>query len=58
MARLLRVAVIGSANTDLPTFSDTFPRPGETIFGKSFDLGLAGRAPTRRWPRGCAAQMS
>src|SRR5258708_8333576 len=43
MARLPRVAVIGSANTDLTTFSDTFPRPGETIFGKSFDLGFGGK---------------
>jgi ribokinase len=43
MARLTRVAVIGSANTDLTTFSDTFPRPGETIFGKSFDLGFGGK---------------
>jgi ribokinase len=27
----------------LTTFSDTFPRPGETIFGKSFDLGFGGK---------------
>jgi ribokinase len=38
-----RIAVVGSANTDLTTFSDTFPRPGETIFGKSFDLGFGGK---------------
>src|SRR6267378_4139513 len=38
-----RVAIIGSANTDLTTFSDTFPRPGETIFGKGFDLGFGGK---------------
>src|SRR6266702_7332457 len=37
------IAVIGSANTDLPTFSDTFPRPGETIFGTKFDLGFGGK---------------
>ena len=43
MARVPRIAVIGSANTDLTTFSDTFPRPGETIFGKSFDLGFGGK---------------
>ena len=43
MARLPRIAVIGSANTDLTTFSDTFPRPGETIFGNSFDLGFGGK---------------
>ena len=43
MARVPRIAVVGSANTDLTTFSDTFPRPGETIFGKSFDLGFGGK---------------
>jgi ribokinase len=38
-----RIAVVGSANTDLITFSDTFPRPGETIFGQNFDLGFGGK---------------
>lgn len=28
---------------DLTTFNDVFPRPGETIFGKSFDLGFGGK---------------
>jgi len=37
------VAVVGSANVDLTTFSDVFPRPGETIFGKKFDLGFGGK---------------
>jgi ribokinase len=27
----------------LTTFGDAFPRPGETIFGKSFDLGFGGK---------------
>lgn len=43
MPRAPRIAVVGSANTDLTTFSDTFPRPGETIFGRSFDLGFGGK---------------
>jgi ribokinase len=43
MTRSPRIAVVGSANTDLTTFSDVFPRPGETIFGKSFDLGFGGK---------------
>ncbi len=38
-----RVAVIGSANTDLITFTDTFPRAGETLFGQRFDLGFGGK---------------
>lgn len=43
MSKSPRIAVVGSANTDLITFSDTCPRPGETIFGKSFDLGFGGK---------------
>src|SRR6266849_3834014 len=37
------IAVVGSANVDLTTFNDAFPRPGETIFGKKFDLGFGGK---------------
>lgn len=38
-----RIAVVGSANIDLTTYTDQFPKPGETIFGKSFDLGFGGK---------------
>ncbi len=43
MSKTPRIAVVGSANVDLTTFSDHFPKPGETIFGKSFDLGFGGK---------------
>ncbi len=43
MARPPRIAVIGSANIDLTTFSDRFPKAGETIFGQRFDLGFGGK---------------
>jgi ribokinase len=43
MAKRPRIAVVGSANVDLTTFTDVFPRPGETIFGTSFDLGFGGK---------------
>jgi ribokinase len=43
MAKRPRIAVVGSANIDLTTFADQFPKPGETIFGKSFDLGFGGK---------------
>lgn len=43
MPRSPRIAVVGSANTDLTTFTDTFPKPGETIFGSSFDIGFGGK---------------
>jgi ribokinase len=38
-----RIAVIGSAVTDLTTFTDLIPRPGETLFGQRFDLGFGGK---------------
>jgi ribokinase len=43
MTQRPRIAVVGSANIDLTTFNDVFPRPGETIFGKKFDLGFGGK---------------
>jgi ribokinase len=43
MTNTPKIAVIGSANTDLITFASAFPRPGETIFGTSFDLGFGGK---------------
>jgi ribokinase len=43
MARRPRIAVVGSANIDLTTFTDEFPKPGETIFGRKFDLGFGGK---------------
>jgi ribokinase len=43
MARHPRIAVVGSANVDLTTFTDRFPKPGETIFGQKFDLGFGGK---------------
>ena len=43
MAQTPRIAVVGSANTDLITFADVFPRPGETLFGNNFDLGFGGK---------------
>lgn len=35
--------MVGSANIDLTTFTDQFPKPGETIFGQKFDLGFGGK---------------
>jgi len=43
MAKRPRIAVVGSANIDLTTFTDKFPKPGETIFGQKFDLGFGGK---------------
>ena len=43
MAKRPRIAVVGSANIDLTTFAERFPRPGETIFGDKFDLGFGGK---------------
>ncbi len=43
MSTRSRIAVVGSANVDLTTFSDRFPKAGETIFGEHFDLGWGGK---------------
>jgi len=43
MTKRPRIAVVGSANIDLTTFTDRFPKPGETIFAQKFDLGFGGK---------------
>lgn len=43
MAKRPRIAVVGSANVDMTTFTDQFPKPGETIFAQKFDLGFGGK---------------
>ena len=43
MAKIPRIAVVGSANIDLTTFTDRFPKPGETLFAQKFDLGFGGK---------------
>jgi ribokinase len=40
---MAKIAVVGSSNIDLITFTESFPRPGETIFGQKFDLGFGGK---------------
>src|ERR1700733_11139600 len=59
MPRAPRIAVIGSANTDLTTFTDVFPRPGETLFGKNFAMGFGGKGANQAVAaRLCGAQVS
>ncbi len=43
MTKRPRIAVVGSANVDLTTFTAHFPKAGETIFGQKFDLGFGGK---------------
>src|SRR5215469_6061015 len=43
MRKASRIVVAGSANVDLVTYTDQFPRPGETIFGREFSLGFGGK---------------
>jgi ribokinase len=38
-----RIVVVGSANVDLTTYTDQFPRPGETIFAPRFSMGFGGK---------------
>src|ERR1039457_680966 len=53
------IAVVGSANIDLITFTDQMPRPGETIFGRAFDLGFGGKGANQAVAaRLCGARVS
>jgi ribokinase len=54
-----RIVVIGSANIDLTTFTDQFPRPGETIFGRDFSLGFGGKGANQAVAaRNCGADVA
>ena len=54
-----RVVVVGSANIDLTTFTDDFPRPGETIFGREFHLGFGGKGANQAVAaRLCGAEVA
>lgn len=58
-ADMPRIVVIGSANIDLTTFTDVFPRPGETIFGRDFSLGFGGKGANQAVAaRNCGADVS
>jgi ribokinase len=59
MPKTSRIAVVGSANIDLTTFTERFPNPGETIFGQSFDLGFGGKGANQAVAsRLCGANVS
>jgi ribokinase len=54
-----RIAVVGSANIDLTTFTAQFPKPGETIFGRKFDLGFGGKGANQAAAaKLCGAEVS
>ena len=54
-----RIAVVGSCNVDLTTFTDRFPRPGETLFGTGFDLGFGGKGANQAFAaRRCGAEVA
>src|ERR1700756_196822 len=58
MPKRPRIAVVGSANIDLTTFTSRFPKPGETIFGDSFDLGFGGKGANQATAsRLCGAEV-
>jgi len=59
MNRVPHIVVVGSANVDLTTFTDAFPRPGETIFGREFHLGFGGKGANQAVAaRLCGARVS
>ena len=59
MARQPHIVVVGSANIDLTTVTDAFPRPGETIFGTAFHLGFGGKGANQAVAASlCGARVS
>jgi ribokinase len=59
MTAMPHIVVIGSANIDLTTFTDQFPRPGETIFGRGFSLGFGGKGANQAVAaRNCGADVT
>ena len=59
MDRAPHIAIVGSANVDLITYADEFPRPGETIFGREFSLGFGGKGANQAVAaRLCGANVS
>jgi len=59
MNRTPHIVVVGSANVDLTTFTDGFPRLGETIFGREFHLGFGGKGANQAVAaRLCGANVS
>jgi ribokinase len=59
MTRTPYIVVVGSANIDLVTYTDDFPRPGETIFGREFSLGFGGKGANQAVAaRLCGAEVS
>src|SRR5579872_3648434 len=59
MSHTPHIVVVGSANIDLTTFTDEFPRPGETIFGREFSLGFGGKGANQAVAaRLCGADVS
>ena len=54
-----KVAVVGSANIDLTTFTEKLPRAGETIFASKFDLGFGGKGANQAVAaRLCGAEVA
>jgi ribokinase len=59
MTRPPHIVVVGSANVDLTTFTNQFPRPGETIFAPQFHLGFGGKGANQAVAaRLCGADVS
>src|SRR5947209_14450865 len=59
MSKPARIAVVGSCNVDLTTFTDRLPKPGETIFGSRFDLGFGGKGANQAVAaRRCGAEVA
>jgi ribokinase len=56
---LPHIAVVGSCVVDLTVFTDQFPRAGETLIGRHFDLGFGGKGANQAVAaKLCGAEVS
>ena len=47
---MMAVAVLGSINMDVTAYTERLPKPGETLHGRDYKIGLGGKDSARgRW---------
>ena len=47
----MTIAVFGSINMDVTAYMERLPRPGETLQGREYKLGLGGKGADRKSTR-------
>jgi len=53
-----RIVVVAAPISDLVTYTDQFPRPGENYLRREFSLGFGGKGANQAWRHDSAAATS